>query len=479
MPPITIKATHRGRTSWGVDYVSDGSLLILAELCDLSPFGGYTEIPASFLDASLTRAPAVWAPLETLVPSQLRADVSWAPGDVALANGYVGQLRALGRTLDLGPFGPKDAVLIREGTRMIGMLMPLDYPPERPIPRPAEPATPPAEPPVHVARALAEAHDNGLLLDMDLAAFQKRLHDLHGRDVGTIDSESLLNVLQTHYLGEGAAYLAGHAEHGVVVTRDVHEGEEADILFRLLRFAAHFGALHELRAEIARHLAKDDGDLLDDEDLFLLLGRAFERAGRAERIHRLGADANGTAFVLRGSIVHASLRIFARAEPYLPGRDRASAPATAPVYSPPPPPPPPPPPVVTGPPSAPAASKDQVLRLERYEASARTILVAAQRLADERVHHEMEPIHVAAALVRQLDPARARVSLQIVEREIARLPKAQPGQLAYLSASTLALLKEAEQLATGRLVEVADLWRAIRRARGSVAAMILEAAAPD
>ena len=460
MPPIAIKATHRGRTSWGVEYVSDGSLLILAELCALPPFAGYTEISSAFLDASLTRAPAVWTPLESLVPSRLRADVSWAPGDVALANGYLGQLRALGRRIELGPFGPKDAVLLREGYRMIGMLMPLDYPPEKPL----------AEAPIAVDRALAEAHANGLLLDVDLPAFQKRLRELHGRDVGAIDSDTLLNVLQTHYLGEGAVYVAGRAEHGVVVTRDVHEGEEADVVTRLLRFAAYFGALHELRRAIAEHLATDDRDLLDDPTIFLLLGRAFERAGRPERLHRLAGDLNGGAFVLRSSIARSSLRLFALADPYLPEPNKAPS---SPVYKQNP--APPPAPVVTGPPPAAAP----LLRLERFEAGARNIFVVAQRFADARGHVDMEPLHVAVALVQQIDPSRARFALQIAEGELARLVKAPPEKLAYLSPRTLALLKEVEQLAAGRTVDVPDLWRAIRRARGSPAAIVLEAAAPD
>ena len=275
---VALAATHRGCTSAGHDFVSDGSLLILAELVTLSSFGGYVQIPSAALDAMVSRPPFLWCPLHSLVPSPRRADVFWAPGDVALSDRYLGLLRALDRPIELGPSGPKDPVLLKEGDIVIGVLMPLDYPPESPV-APPEPQ---------------------------------------------------------------------------------------------------------------------------------------------------------------------------RAAPVPPPEPQPAAPAPAPLH------------------------------LERFEVAARKIVAAAQALADQRGHVNMEPLHIAVRLVeRDIDPARSRIPLQIAEQSLARLPKAPVGEASYLSPSTLALLAEVDRIAEGRPVAVPDLWRAIRRQRGSSAAIVLEASSPD
>ena len=111
---------------------------------------------------------------------------------------------------------------------------------------------------------------------------------------------------------------------------------------------------------------------------------------------------------------------------------------------------------------------------------ARQVMFTAQKLADARGHAHVEPLHVAVRIVETAaDPARARFALQMAEQSLSRLPRANPGEPSYLSPATLEILRQADLLATGRPVTVADLSRTIRRARGSTAAMVLEAASPD
>ncbi len=403
---VPLAATHRGRTSAGHDFVSDGSLLILAELAILSPFEGYSQIPSAVLDALVSRPPFCWCPLHALAPSRRRADVFWAPGDVALSDRYLGPLRALNRPIDLGPSGPKDPVLLKEGDRVIGVLMPLDYPPEGPLAAPelrrAEPDPAPPPPPaawspppqqqpaarpispqkaapwppegeVPVEEALAGAHRNGLLLDMDLAAFHAVLGELHARPMTRVDAADVLEVI------------------------------------------------------------------------------AFVAAPRPPAAAAPPPVAPSVA-----------------ARPAAPPRPPPPAAAV-------------PPPVAPQAPASPASPPPaSPLHLERFEIAARKIVAAAQALADQRGHVNTEPLHIAVRLVeRDIDPARARVSLQIAEQSLARLPRAPAGEPSYLSPATLELLKEVDRLAEGRPVAIPDLWRAIRRHRGSSAAIVLEAASPD
>ena len=105
--------------------------------------------------------------------------------------------------------GPVTASYGADVDRVIGVLMPLDYPPEPPVtppqpqrvdpaPAPAlrpperpspsqKPAAWPPEGEVPVEEALAGAHGKGLLLDMDLTAFHAILRELHARPMTRVD----------------------------------------------------------------------------------------------------------------------------------------------------------------------------------------------------------------------------------------------------------------------------------------------------
>ncbi len=92
------------------------------------------------------------------------------------------------------------------------------------------------------------------------------------------------------------------------------------------------------------------------------------------------------------------------------------------------------------------------LRLEGYEAAARQVVAEAQRLADQRGHPEVDPVHLLDRLVARsaavravlaqvgLDPDEVRVECEI---ELRRLPKVVAGQ-SYLSPRLLELLGRAE-----------------------------------
>ncbi len=92
------------------------------------------------------------------------------------------------------------------------------------------------------------------------------------------------------------------------------------------------------------------------------------------------------------------------------------------------------------------------LRLEGYEEAARALVAEAQRLADERGHPEVDPVHLLDRLVASssearavlarvgVDPDEVRVECEI---ELRRLPKVAKGQ-SYLSPRLLELLGRAE-----------------------------------
>jgi ATP-dependent Clp protease ATP-binding subunit ClpB len=102
-----------------------------------------------------------------------------------------------------------------------------------------------------------------------------------------------------------------------------------------------------------------------------------------------------------------------------------------------------------------AKKDEETLSLDRYAADARSLVAAAQTLADERKHAEVQPVHfLARALERDLGVRevfqRAGASpLELgaaVERAVAALPKA--NEPAYLSGAMLDLLERAQREAT-------------------------------
>jgi hypothetical protein len=352
---------------------------------------------------------------------------------------------------------------------------------------------PSPEPKISVEEAFSEAQRNGLLGEMDLAAFRDELQRFHKILPPRIDSSDVLEVLVTHLLRGTPAVLLTKPSEGLVVGRDVHEGEEPEVQAELLRFAAHFGLSEELLREIADQrvaMRYGDDDLLDEVTLFEILGRTFARARRPERVVHLRASVQGFGLLVRVAMHPGALRLFHGEATYRPEDDwRRSEPAflaehgvASPSPEAPPlqaetPPAPQPAPASAGPTTAPGAS---LLQLERFEMAARKLVFAAQGLADERGHLHVEPLHVAVRLLeRDIEPGKARVALQLAEQSMARLPTAAPGEPASVSTATLKLFKETERLAEGRPADTRDLWRAIRRLRGTAAALVLEAALPD
>ncbi len=101
--------------------------------------------------------------------------------------------------------------------------------------------------------------------------------------------------------------------------------------------------------------------------------------------------------------------------------------------------------------------KKLTLRLDSYSEDARRYVAAAQRLADERGHAEVQPIHLwyelvdaAPAVQAALDSAGVDATDVLVDSEWAlrRLAKTERNGLAYLSTRFLELLSRAELEAT-------------------------------
>src|SRR6185369_2118227 len=98
--------------------------------------------------------------------------------------------------------------------------------------------------------------------------------------------------------------------------------------------------------------------------------------------------------------------------------------------------------------------------LDRFAPDARALVVAAQDLADERKHAQVEPIHLLARAIDRdrgvaevfrkagADPADVAVE---AESALGRIGKTGSG-LAYLSTSMLDLLGRAEKEASGGTV---------------------------
>lgn len=113
--------------------------------------------------------------------------------------------------------------------------------------------------------------------------------------------------------------------------------------------------------------------------------------------------------------------------------------------------------------------KKLTLRLDSYDDEARRFVAAAQQLADDRRHAEVQPIHLWYELIDRSALAQGAVDSAgvdprdvLVESEWAlrRLPMAEDGDEAYLSSRFLELLSRAELEATrhgGRPVSTANL----------------------
>ncbi|AKU96205.1 ClpB protein [Labilithrix luteola] len=127
---------------------------------------------------------------------------------------------------------------------------------------------------------------------------------------------------------------------------------------------------------------------------------------------------------------------------------------------------------------------EQTIQLERYASDAKALVAAAQTLADERKHVQVEPIHL---LARALDRDRGVAAVfkaagaeptdvvAEVEAQLGKLTKASTG-LAYLSSAMLSLLTRAEKEAgAGTAVGVEHLLNALSQEIRGPAAVVLQA----
>jgi ATP-dependent Clp protease ATP-binding subunit ClpB len=127
---------------------------------------------------------------------------------------------------------------------------------------------------------------------------------------------------------------------------------------------------------------------------------------------------------------------------------------------------------------------EQTIHLERYAQDAKALVAAAQSLADERKHAQVEPIHLLARSIDRdrgvaevfrkagADPADVAVE---AEAALARLTKSS-GALSYLSNSMLSLLGRAEKEAgASNTVGVEHLLNALSQEIRGPAAAVLQA----
>ena len=126
------------------------------------------------------------------------------------------------------------------------------------------------------------------------------------------------------------------------------------------------------------------------------------------------------------------------------------------------------------------------LRLETYTKEARQLISAAQALADERKHLEVEPIHLFYRMVEREASAQAALEragvdpadvLVEAEAQLRRLPKL-PDSVAYLSPRMLDLLGRAEgegARSGGQLVSVLHLFVASAQETGGPVFGVLKA----
>ena len=131
-------------------------------------------------------------------------------------------------------------------------------------------------------------------------------------------------------------------------------------------------------------------------------------------------------------------------------------------------------------------ASEQTIHLERYAPDAKTLVAAAQSLADERKHLQVEPIHfLARALDRDkgvaevfkkagADPTDIAAE---AESQLSKLPKTGTG-LAYLSSTMLDLLSRAEKDADkegASSIGVENLLNALSQELRGPAAVVLQA----
>jgi len=130
-------------------------------------------------------------------------------------------------------------------------------------------------------------------------------------------------------------------------------------------------------------------------------------------------------------------------------------------------------------------SQTLTLRLEAYDKDAQRLVEAAQQLADERKHAEVEPLHLFYRILERaplaqeasrragVDPTDVLVEAEI---QLRKLPRA-PGVVSYLSARLLDLLARAEgEAARSRAqVSVAQLLVASAQEAGGGVASVLRA----
>src|SRR5580704_7008274 len=118
-------------------------------------------------------------------------------------------------------------------------------------------------------------------------------------------------------------------------------------------------------------------------------------------------------------------------------------------------------------PCSPDMPAEQTIHLERYAQDAKALVAAAQALADERKHAQVEPIHLLARAVDR-DPGVAEVFRKAgadptevkAEAALGRMAKTS-GALAYLSSAMLQLLARAEKEAAVGAVGVEQLLNAL------------------
>jgi ATP-dependent Clp protease ATP-binding subunit ClpB len=127
---------------------------------------------------------------------------------------------------------------------------------------------------------------------------------------------------------------------------------------------------------------------------------------------------------------------------------------------------------------------EQTIHLERYAPDAKALVAAAQTLADERKHAQVEPVHLLARAIDRdrgvaevfrkagADPSDVAVE---AEAALARLTKAS-GALSYLSNAMLSLLGRAEKEAgASNTVTVEHLLNALSQEIRGPAAAVLQA----
>jgi ATP-dependent Clp protease ATP-binding subunit ClpB len=128
-------------------------------------------------------------------------------------------------------------------------------------------------------------------------------------------------------------------------------------------------------------------------------------------------------------------------------------------------------------------SQTLTLRLESYDKDAQRLVAAAQTLADERKHAEVEPLHLFFRLLERSDATHAAVRragvdptdvLVEAEAQLRKIPKV-AGSVAYLSTRLLDLLTrgEGEAARTRSSVSVAHLFLACaQESSGGIASVL-------